>query len=77
MMRQANIEGQVLLQFVVETDGHVQRQTIQSLSSSHEAFERPAREMIARCLFRPGRVRARPVRVLVQMPIFFTLSGRG
>jgi protein TonB len=77
MMQQANIEGQVLLQFVVETDGHVQAATIQSLSSSHEAFERPARAMIARCLFRPGRVRAKPVRVLVQLPIYFTLSGRG
>ena len=76
MMRQANIEGQVLLQFVVETDGHVKGETIQTLSSSHQSFERPARSMIAKCLFRPGRVRAKPVRVLVQLPIFFTLQGR-
>jgi hypothetical protein len=33
--------------------------------------------MISRCLFRPGRVRAKPVRVLVQMPIVFNLQGRG
>jgi protein TonB len=76
MMQQANIEGQVLLQFVVETDGHVTSGSIETLSSSHRAFEGPAREMIARCLFRPGRVRASPVRVLVQMPILFTLAGR-
>jgi hypothetical protein len=32
--------------------------------------------MIQKCLFRPGRVRANAVRVLVQMPIVFTLSNR-
>jgi len=77
MMRQANIEGQVLLQFVVETDGHVKGESIQTLSASHQAFEGPARNLIERCLFRPGRVRARPVRVLVQMPIFFNLTAGG
>jgi len=75
MMQQANIEGQVLLQFVVETDGHVGSDIV-TLSSSHRAFEGPARDMISRCLFRPGRVRASPVRVLVQMPIIFNLAGR-
>ena len=76
MMQQANIEGQVLLQFVVEPDGHVRGATIETLSSSHRAFERPAKDMIGKCLFRPGRVRANPVRVLVQMPIVFHLQGR-
>ncbi len=76
MMQQANIQGQVLLQFVVETDGHVRSGTIETLSSTHRAFERPARDMISKCLFRPGRVRASPVRVLVQMPIVFNLLGR-
>jgi protein TonB len=76
MMQQANIEGHVLLQFVVETDGHVRANTIEALASSHRSFERPARDMIGKCLFRPGRVRAAPVRVLVQMPIVFSLEGR-
>lgn len=76
MMQQANIEGNVLLQFVVETDGHVSRSTIEVLNSTHRAFEGPARDMIQKCLFRPGRVRASAVRVLVQMPIVFALQVR-
>ncbi|HEX9691586.1 MAG TPA: energy transducer TonB [Gemmatimonadales bacterium] len=76
MMQQANVEGNVLLQFVVETNGHVERNNIEVLSSTHRAFEAPARDMIQKCLFRPGRVRANAVRVLVQMPIVFTLSNR-
>jgi protein TonB len=76
MMQQANIEGQVLLQFVVETDGHVKNESIEVLNATHKAFEGPARDLISKCLFRPGRVRASPVRVLVQMPIVFNLQGR-
>ena len=76
MMQQANIEGQVLLQFVVEPDGHVTRQTIEIMSATHRAFEGPARDMIQRCLFRPGKVRTSSVRVLVQMPVIFALTSR-
>ena len=75
MMRQAGIEGQVLLRFIVEADGHVLTENIETLSTSHRAFEGPARKMIALCLFRPGRVRANAVRVLVQMPVIFSLTG--
>jgi protein TonB len=77
MMQQASIEGQVTLQFVVEPDGHVSEENIQVLGSTHRAFEGPAKEMIDKCLFRPGRVRGTAVRVLVQMPIAFTLQHGG
>ena len=76
MMQQANIEGEVLLQFVVERDGHVMRQTIETMSVTHRAFEGPARDMIQRCLFRPGKVGVSSVRVLVQMRIVFELYQR-
>ena len=76
MMQQANIEGEVLLQFVVERDGHVMRQTIETMSVTHRAFEGPARDMIQRCLFRPGKVGVSSVRVLVQMPVVFELYQR-
>ncbi len=77
MLQQANIEGSVLLQFVVDTTGRVERGSTAIQRSDHKAFEGPARDMITKCLFRPGRVRGRPVRVLVQMPINFTLQQRG
>ena len=76
MMQQANLEGEVLLQFVVEADGHVKRPTIEIMSSTHKTFEGPARDMIQRCLFRPGKVRTTSVRVLVQMPVVFVLHSR-
>jgi len=74
-MRQAGIEGSVLLQFVVETDGRVKPETVETIQSTHELFEAPAEATIALCLFRPGRVRGVLVRVLVQMPVEFKLQG--
>ena len=76
MMQQAKIEGQVLLQFIVETDGHVLDEHIETISSSHRAFETPAKQLISNCLFRPGLVRTQRVRVLVQMPVIFALGGQ-
>jgi TonB family protein len=73
-MWQARIEGTVVLQFVVETDGHVEPETIEVVRSTHEAFEAPAKEMTAGCMFRPGRVRTAAVRVLIRMPLMFTLQ---
>jgi TonB family protein len=73
LLQEANIEGQVLLRFVVEADGHVLDEHIETLAATHRAFEGPARQMISRCAFRPGRVRANAVRVLVEMPVIFTI----
>lgn len=74
MLQQANIEGGVLLQFVVDTRGRVERGSLKVMRSDHKAFEGPAKDMINNCLFRPGRVRGQAVRVLVQMPINFALA---
>lgn len=76
MLQQANIEGAVLLQFVVGTNGRVERGTVEVVRSDHRAFEGSAKDMIAKCLFRPGRVRTAAVRVLVQMPVNFILRRR-
>jgi TonB family protein len=76
MMQQAKVDGEVLMQFIVERDGHVERHTIEILSSTHRSFESPARDMIQRCLFRPGKVRSSSVRVLVQLPVLFVMHQR-
>ncbi len=74
MMQQAGIEGTVLLEFVVDQTGHADPSSVRALDSTHKAFEAPAREMIQKCLFRPGRVRGQAVKVLVRMPINFVLA---
>jgi len=76
LLRQAGIDGRVLLEFVVDTAGHVERGSIKVLSSTNQLFEQPAREAIAESTFRPGKISGHPVRVRVQQPINFQIAGR-
>ncbi len=74
MLRQAGIEGFVLLEFVIDTSGHVEDGSLKVLQSTNRAFEGPAKIVITRSLYRPGRVRGQPVRVLVSQRIGFTIQ---
>lgn len=77
ILRQAGIEGRVLLELVIDTSGRAERGTIRVLSSTHQLFEGPAREVAQASLFSPGRIQGRAVRVRVQLPINFSISRAG
>ena len=62
MMRQAGINGVVLVQAIVDTSGRVEAGSIQVLQSSQSAFETAAKRLVQRSPFQPGRVRGRPPR---------------
>lgn len=74
VMQSAGIPGKVMMQFVVNTNGKVDPSTLKVVSSTHKAFEDPAREAIRGCEFKPGKSRGQPVRVLVQIPVGFKLN---
>jgi periplasmic protein TonB len=71
------VEGRVLLELVVDTAGHAERGSIRVLSSTHQLFETPAREVAQSSLFSPGRIQGRAVRVRVQLPINFSIARAG
>ena len=71
-LESAGIAGRVMLQFIVDTTGHAEASSIKVLSSSHPAFAEPAKEMVRKSLFKPGAVRGKRVRVLVQQAVSFT-----
>ena len=75
-MKSAGIAGRVVLQFIVNTDGRVDASSIKVSSSSHKAFEEPAKRVMtsAACTFKPGSSRGNPVRVLVQQAVAFKLA---
>lgn len=77
VMKSAGISGRVVLQFVVNTDGKVDASTVKVTSSSHKAFEDPAKRVMtsSACTFKPGSSRGQPVRVLVQQAVSFKLSS--
>ncbi len=77
LLRQAGIDGRVLVEFVVDTVGRVERGSIKILSSTNQLFEQPTREAISASSFRPGKISGRAVRVRVQQPINFQISRAG
>jgi periplasmic protein TonB len=72
-LRQARVEGRVLLRFVVEADGRVDPTSVAVVSVTHSRFEGPARQAIATCRYRPARFNDRAVRVTVMAPVDFRL----
>jgi TonB family protein len=70
-MLSVGISGRVVVEFIVDTLGTVERRSIVVLSSTHEAFEEPARESASRALFRPAHLGSYPVRQRSRQPISF------
>jgi len=73
VLRRAGTEGTVIAQVVIDTLGRAEPGSMM-LQSSHPGFEAAARMYVLRALFRPGRAHGRAVRVLVRLPIAFTLA---
>lgn len=71
-MRRQGIKGEVLLGFIVDSNGDVRDPYI--VKSSQREFESAALQMISRWKFRPGRKGGRAVSTRVTMPVTFNLN---
>jgi protein TonB len=74
MLRSANVEGEVLVQFVVDTTGRVERGSIKILKSSHELFTNAVNSALPGARYYPAEIGGRKVKQLVQQPFNFTLT---
>jgi len=74
LLRAAGIQGRVVLQAVIDTLGRAEGAAV-VVESSNRGFDAAALAYVRRALFRPGRVHGRAVRVLIRLPIDFTLQG--
>jgi TonB family protein len=68
------IEGNVGVEFVIDTLGRVEPASIRILHSTHEAFESSTRTAVAAAVFRPARLSAHPVRQLTRQSIRFVAT---
>lgn len=74
VLQQAGIEGRVLLEFIIDSTGHVESASLRVLERSRSGFDAAARESLERSLFRPARVRGRPVRQRARQTIVFRIG---
>jgi protein TonB len=74
MLRSANVEGEVLVQFVVDTTGRVERGSVKILKSSHDLFTRSVEQALSSMRFYAAEIGGRKVKQLVQQPFNFALT---
>jgi len=75
-LKAAGISGSVVLQFVIGTEGTVDRSAVRIVRSSSPALEQAAISGLTSpdCRYFPAESRGRPVAVLVQQSIRFALE---
>jgi len=71
-MRRAGITGEVLVEFIVDTNGDVRNAF--AVRSSQREFEAAAVQAVSKWKFRPGRKGGRAVNTRMQQPISFSLA---
>jgi protein TonB len=74
LLKEAGIEGTVLIEVVIDTLGRAEANSIRIVQSPNPGFDEPVRDAVRRALFRPARVHGRAVRVLVRIPYKFNLT---
>jgi TonB family protein len=71
LLRDSRVDGEVMVNFVLDEEGRPEMGTAQVTSTTHPAFEEPALRAAERMRFRPAQVGGQDVRVRVTLPIRF------
>jgi protein TonB len=74
MLRQAGVEGEVLAQFVVDTTGKAEPNSLKILKSSHDMFVQSVKNALPQMKLIPAEVGGRRVKHLVQQPFTFSIT---
>ena len=73
-LRSSGIEGEVMVQFVVNENGRYEPGTLKVLDSSNPAFVASVKAALPQMRFSPARVGGQKVQQLVQLPFEFHLN---
>jgi len=73
-LRSAGLEGDVVVEFVIDTTGRADLRTIRIVSSTHQRFTESAMKALSKARFLPAELGGRRVPQLVRMPFGFKLK---
>lgn len=74
LLQQAQIEGTVMVQAIIDTMGRVEPNSVKVISTANPGFNESAKQTVLKSLFRPARVYGKAVRVLIQIPITYSIK---
>lgn len=78
LLRQAGVQGKVVLEAIVDTTGRVLAPSILVVLATNPGFIAPARAALLATLFRPAMVASQPVPIRVRIPYEFAIrNGAG
>ncbi|HET9605276.1 MAG TPA: energy transducer TonB [Gemmatimonadales bacterium] len=69
------VPGRVKFEFIVDTTGHVEANSVRLLESTNQIFVESAKAMLLKSVYKPGRLAGHPIRVKVSQNISFTAGG--
>jgi protein TonB len=72
--RLAEIEGEVVVWFVVDAQGRVEADDLRIVRETQAGFASATRTLVRRMRFEPARRNGRPVRVWVEQPLRWTVA---
>ncbi len=75
LLKEAGVQGRVLLRAIVDTTGRVEPTSVEVASSPNAAFDASARDWILHALFRPARVHGKAVRVHITQPLDYSITS--
>lgn len=73
ILRQAGVEGEALVSFVVDTTGRADVSSFKVIRTTHELFATAVKNALPRMRFIPAEVGDKKVRQLVQQPFSFAI----
>lgn len=74
LMRASRTNGEVLAQFVVDTNGVALPGTFKAIKATNPLFTQSVKDALPDMRFTPATIGGRPVRQLVQQPFYFTVT---
>jgi protein TonB len=73
VLREQGVQGEVLVEFTVDTTGRADPGSFEVVQASHPLFAQAVREALPRMLFSPAVAHGQRVRQLVRLPMKFRL----
>jgi TonB family protein len=73
-LRQAGIQGRVILPAVIDTTGRVEPASVRIMKSPNPEFDQPTKDWVQKALFRPARLGGRSVRVFINLLVDYSIT---
>jgi len=75
LLRQAGIQGRVLVRAIIDTTGRAEPASVRVIESPHPGFDQAARDFVLHARFSHGRLHGRAVRTLIEFPVTFQTAS--